>query len=170
MLSTIDIDEFTRLAGLDLNAAQTADLREMLHLHPESGKWRWPTWTVAAPQQSAELIAARALLGLLILDENVLWTAQGRPALTDAFQRLVHTVNQLDAADTVKISRANGEERIERLDTGKRIQFICTYRPGSGRGYSCDLLIVGQGSITEQVRRDLMPTMATRPNPQILYA
>lgn len=165
MLNTIDIDEFTRLAGLDLNAEQTADLREMLHLHP-SGKWRWPEWTVTNPSQA---VAARALIGLLFLDENVLWTAPTRPVLRDAFQWLVHAVSQLDAADTVKVRRANGEECIERLDTGKRIQFVCTRYPGSARGCSCDLLVVGEGSNTDQVRRDLMPTMATRPNPQIVY-
>jgi len=169
MLSTIDLDEFTRMAGLDLDAAQAADLREMLHLHPESGKWRWPTWTVTDPRSDASVIA-RALIGLLLLDENVLWTAPRRPFLRDAFERLVRAVNQLDAADTVKVRRANGEERIERLDTGKRIQFICTHLSGSGRGYSCDLLVVGQGSkYTERVACDLMPTMAARPNPQIVY-
>ena len=165
LLSTPDLDDFVRLAHLDLTEAQTADLLEMLHLQ-STGKWRWPEWTAT---QSDAPVVARALIGLLLLDENVLWTAQSRPVLRDAFQRLVHSVNQFADAN-VKIRRANGEERIERLATGKRIQFICTYRPGSGRGYSCDLLIVGQGSITEQVRRDLMPTMATRPNPQILYA
>lgn len=167
LLSTPDLDEFVRMAHLDLTEAQTADLLEMLHLQ-STGKWRWPTWTVTDPRSDASVIA-RALIGLLILDENVLWTAPRRPVLKDAFERLVHAVNQLGAADTVKVRRANGEERIERLDTGKRIQFICTHLPGSGRGYSCDLLVVGQGSKYNQVDCDLMPTMAARSNPQIVY-
>lgn len=164
LLSTPDLDEFIRLADLDLSEAQTADLLEMLHLQP-TGKWRWPTWTVT--DGSVEPVAARALIGLLLLDENVLWTAQERPALRYAFRRLEAIVNHIpDTA--VKIRHANGEEAIERLDTGKRIQFVCTRYPGAARGSSCDLLIVGD-RITDQVCSDVLPSMATCPNPQIIY-
>lgn len=178
-----DVEEFARLAGLNLDAHQSAVLREALRIDPKTGKWHWPTWTVPnlSSGQAADLVAARVLLGFLLLDENVLWTAPTRPVLRDAFQRLVHSVSllgtqaeapslfDLGAGVTVKIRRANGEERLERLDTRKRIQFICTHLPGSGRGYTCDLLVVGQGSkYTDRVRCDLMPTMAARPNPQIV--
>lgn len=167
LLTTDSIDEFTRLAGLDLNAAQVADLREMLRLN-DTGTWRWPNWPITNPRLSIDVIAARALIGLLVLDENVLWTAYGRPALRDAFRRLETSVTQLDAA-AVKIRRANGEESIERLNTGKRIRFVCTRYGGSARGCICDLLIVTDGSKwTEQVRTDLLPMMATGPNPQII--
>lgn len=170
LLSTPDIAEFTRLAGLDLTATQTADLGEMLHLQ-ETGKWRWPEWRITNPQQSTNLVVARALIGFLLLDENVLWTAQTRPVLRDAFRRLETSAAHFSSEVALKIRRANGEESIERLDTHKRIQFACTRYSGSARGCTCDLLIISDGSKhADQVRIDLVPTMAARPNPQIIYA
>lgn len=180
LLPTIDIDEFTRAAGLDLNAEQIADLREMLHLHSGSGKWRWPTWLVTNPTQSAELVAARALIGLLVLDENVLWTAPLQLTLRNAFQRLVRNVSQLATPDgpnqfdldgaTIKVRRTNGDERIERLDTGNWLRFACC-RYGAARGYAADLLIVDDArKLTDAQRDGLMPTVCSRPNPQIVYA
>lgn len=176
MLSTIDIDEFTRMVGLNLTDGQTSDLKEMLHRHPESGRWRWPTWTVRN-RQWEDLVVARVLIGLLLLDENVLWTAPLRLPLRDAFRRAALAISHLGTpTDTpnhfdlggliVKIRHANGEERIERLDTGKRVQFACTRYVGSGRGYVADLLILDDTGR----RNDLLPTVASRPNPQIIYS
>lgn len=150
--------EFVHVAEFDLDDGQTRDLREMLRL--QSGKWCWPTWTES--DRSTELVAARALIGLLLLNEDVLWTALTRLPLMDAFRRLQEAVKRLGAP--VRIWRANGEERIECLDTGKWVRFVCCRYRGSGRGYNADLLIADDRSNLD----DLLPVMASRPNPQAL--
>jgi hypothetical protein len=69
----------------------------------------------------------------------------------------------------VKIRRANGEERIECVDTGRWVRFISTR--GSARGFSPDLLIVEDARLLTDLQRDsLLPTMVARPNPQIVYS
>jgi hypothetical protein len=160
----IDLDEraaeFVRVAEFNLDEGQAEDLRDMLRLR--DGKWSTPTWKVRDPEQSSELVAARALIGLLLLDENVLWTARDRPTLMDAFRRLQEVVKQLEAP--VRVRRANGEERIECLDTGKWIRFVCCRYRGAGRGYVADVLIADD----RDNLYELVPVMATRPNPQAL--
>ena len=70
MLVAYGVDEFTRAAELDLEVRQSADLAEMLQVHSETGKWRWPEWRMT--EHAPNLLAARALFGLLVLNENVL--------------------------------------------------------------------------------------------------
>jgi hypothetical protein len=175
VLSTIDIDEFTRMVGLDLSTRQAVDLAEMLQVQSETGKWRWPEWSMT--EDAPDLLAARALFGLLVLNEDVLWTAPLRNELRDAFHRVAHAVSQLGTPTEtsnvldlegapVKIRRANGEEGLERLDSRKRITFVCHRYRGSARGHSADLLILGDRAHLD----DVLPTMAARRNPQVIYA
>jgi hypothetical protein len=176
-------DEFVRVAGLDLDAGQAAELREALRLHPESGAWQMPTWTVRDPKRSLDLVAARVLLGFLVLGENVIWSAPYRLGLTDPFRLLVRSVSRMgtpadglsrfDLGDgvTVKVRYANGEEQLERLDTGTRVRFLGRYNTGRGRGMNADLLVVDDThAYTTTQQYNLAPTMATSRNPQIVYA
>lgn len=163
-LNLDDVEEFTRIVGLNLNSEQTADLQELLYRYSASGRWRWPTWTMHHP--SPDLLAARALIGLFVLDEDIIWSVPQQAELTRTFHRLVANVGQ-SGSQTVKVRHANGEQSIERLDTGTRLRLM-----HSGlRGYSGDLLIVeGSERLTREQRDDLLPTMAARPNPQLIYA
>ncbi|WP_145926611.1 hypothetical protein [Amycolatopsis orientalis] len=173
-----DIDEFARLAGLHLDEQQAAVLREALRIDPETGKWQCPTWTPPTPGQTDDLVATRVLLGFLILDENVMWSAQHRATLLDAFHRLVNCINRLGTANgpsefdlghniRIKARRTNGEEQLERLDTGTRIRFISRRYRGAGRGCRADLLIIDDPDFRRR-EQDLAPATASRPNPQIV--
>lgn len=173
-----DIDKFARLAGLHLDEYQAAALREALRVDPETGKWCWPTWTPPNPGQADDLVATRVLLSFLILDENVVWSAQHRATLLDAFHRLVNCISRLGVGNgpnefdlghnvRIKVRRANGDEQLERLDIGTRIWFISRRQRGAGRGCRADLLIVDDPD-SSRWEQDLVPAMATRPNPQIV--
>lgn len=171
--------ELAQLAGVDLDDRQAADLRELLHLG-KTGTWRWPEWTVRHPRSNEDLIAIRVLAGFLFLDERVLWSAHTHLAARVAHRRieaLLHKLGQpgegrtLDVSGIpVKVRYANGEEQIERLDTGAGILFLTRRFPGAGRGLCVDLHVVDQASqCTLEQHARLLPCMASRPNPQIIY-
>lgn len=174
-------EEFTRLAGLDLDARQQAELRDVLRVRHKTGTWRWSRWSVRHPGHDTELVAARVLLGFLVLGENVVWTAKRRVALLDPFRLLCTSVGRLGTPAggltqfdvdgiPVRVKRANGDEQLERLDTGARIQFICRSYLGALRGASVDLAVVDEAHAYPPGQlEELLPVLACRPNPQIVY-
>lgn len=173
-------EEFIRAAGLDLDAEQQAMLQVALRVDPDTGKWLKPQWMVQHPARDTELVAARVLIGFLALGERVLWTAQRRAVLLDPFERLCTCIsrlgtpagglNQFDVDGvTVKVRRANGTESFERLDTGARVLFA-SRRYEAGRGVCADLAVVDEyRACTPGQLQELLPTLATCPNPQIVY-
>ncbi len=169
-----------RAAGIDLDKRQISDLRELMYIRATTGTWRWSEWSVLDPRHDERLVDARVLAGFLLLDERVLWSADTHALAAHAFRRLEALLVKLGrpgdgrtidvSGVQVKVRRANGEEQFERLDTGARIQFISRRHAGAGRGLSVDLHVVDQNyRYTADQHERLLPTMATRPNPQIIY-
>jgi hypothetical protein len=66
------------------------------------------------------------------------------------------------------IHRSNGNEGIE-LRSGARLKFVARSK-GSGRGFSADLVILDEAyALTSEQMAALIPTLSSRPNPQIWY-
>ncbi|MEU4214029.1 hypothetical protein [Actinoplanes sp. NPDC026623] len=137
------------------------------------------------------IIEARELAGLFLLGEQlIMHSAHEYKTALEAFRRLLTCLGKLGrkVSDTlyeidgppdehgqptvirVKVTNTNGEEGVERLDTGQRIRFIARSK-GSGRGFSGDLIILDEAfALTPEIIEALMPTMSARDNPQIIYA
>jgi phage terminase large subunit-like protein len=127
------------------------------------------------------LLLARALAGMFLLNEQVvLWTAHEVKTSMRSWKELRRLMRALGKQTSenvievggipVKVSAANGEQGFERLDTGQEIR-IAARSKGSGRGFSVDCLIVDEAFAFEELHQDaLLPMLAARPDPQILYA
>jgi hypothetical protein len=123
---------------------------------------------------------ARVLAGLFILGERlILWSAHEYKTAMEAHRRIVGLVDNLGVRVSanlikiddilVKVTNTNGEESLERLDTGQRVKFIARTK-GSGRGFSGDVNVIDEAfAYTAAQQGALMPTLSARPNPQLVY-
>jgi phage terminase large subunit-like protein len=148
----------------------------------EDGKWSCPECAEIVSRQNGKgaMLEARALTGLLLLGERlIVWTAHEVKTAMEGFRRCKALLAALgrQISDTlievdnvlIKINNANGEEGFERLDTGARIRFLARSK-GSGRGFSCDLLILDEAfALTAEQYSALMYTMSARPDAQIIF-
>lgn len=169
-------------AGQPLDPWQREGLDIMLGVRPD-GKWACFEYAEWVPRQNGKgaILEARALAGLLLLgDELIMWSAHEYKTAMEAFRRVVGHLrrlgervndNLLDLDDIrIKVINTNGEEGVERLDTGQRLKFVARSK-GSGRGFSGDLNIIDEAfPYTSEQQSALLPTMSARPNPQIVYA
>lgn len=169
-------------AGLALEPWQANGLTSMLARRPD-GKWSAFEYGEICARQNGKsaLSLARALAGFLLLGEQtILWSAHEVKTAMRSWRDLRTMLRELgepvreDTIDidgiTVKVNASNGKEGFERLDTGAQIRIVARSK-GSGRGFSTDLLIVDEAFAYEQEHQDaLMPTLAARPNAQIVYA
>lgn len=182
LLESADVEAFVRAAGLELNEHQALALRDLLSVDPDTGTWRTAQFHVRQPSADLNLVLARALFALLVLGDNVLWSVQEGRSTRAAHHRLRAALlelgtpvegnpNRLDVDGVpIKIRNANGDEGAERLDTGARIRFVCRRYAGSSRGYLADLVVVDDAHrYTAAQHEELLPTTASRPNPQIVY-
>lgn len=148
----------------------------------EAGKWACVECVEIVARQNGKgtLLEARVLTGLLLLGEQlIVWTAHEVKTAMEGFRRcksllvalgrlISDTLIEVDGV-LIKVNNANGEEGFERLDTGGRIRFLARSK-GSGRGFSCDLLILDEAfALTFEQYAALMYTMSARPDAQIIF-
>jgi phage terminase large subunit-like protein len=170
------------LAGLPLEPWQAEGLRAMLSVR-EDGRWAAFEYGEICPRQNGKtaLFMARALAGLLLLDERlVVWSAHEYKTTMRSFldlQGLLATLGErvrdnmfdLDGI-LIKVDNNNGHESLERLDTGQMVKMVARSK-GSGRGFSVDCMLIDEAfAYTAAQQSALMPTLQARPNPQICYA
>jgi hypothetical protein len=116
-------------------------------------------------------LEARVLAGLLLFGERlILWSAHEMKTAMEAFRRCEELfTSDPELKKLVKaVHRSNGNEGIE-LKSGARLKFVARSK-GSGRGFSADLVILDEAyALTEEQMAALIPTLSSRPNPQIWY-
>lgn len=168
-------------AGLVLDPWQ-ADAVDLMLAVREDGKWacfEYAEW-VSRQNGKGAILETRALAGLFLLDEKLLlWSAHEYKTSMEGFRRVKALLKQLGTAISdnlidvdgclVKVINTNGEESLERLDTGQRLRFVARSK-GSGRGFTGNAVIIDEAfaySLDQQ--EALMPTMSAVPNPQIIY-
>ncbi len=160
---------YRMVAGNDLDATDRRTLAHMLTQDAE-GLWLVPEFRISSGDGD-RLLEARALAGLFLFDEDIVWLARGREALKDQFRRLRALIEGAESLrlQVKRISAANGEERID-LRSGRRLRFMSGGR-SAGRGLSVDCcLLDGSLKEIETLRANLWPCMRSRPNPQLVIA
>lgn len=173
--------ELARRAGLVLDPWQ-ADSIELMLAARDDGKWACFEFGEIVARQNGKgtILEVRVLAGLFLLDERlIMWSAHEVKTAMEGFRRFKSLLLGLgnEVADNlisvdgilIKVTNTNGAESFERLDTGARVKFIARSK-GSGRGFSGDLNLIDEAFAYTAAQQDaLMPTMAARPNPQIIY-
>ncbi|MGQ4513687.1 hypothetical protein [Streptomyces sp. DW26H14] len=176
--------ELAERAGLTPDPWQ-ADAIDLLLSCREDGRWACFEYAEILARQNGKgaLLEIRVLAGFLLLGEElIMWSAHEYKTAMEAFRRFRTLLRRLGTLPNpnnenlldidgvlIKISNTNGEESFERLDTGARVKFVARSK-GSGRGFSGDLIIIDESFAYSLLQQEaLMPALAARPNPQIIY-
>lgn len=127
---------------------------------------------VARQNGKGSVLEARELWGLFAGRERlILHSAHEYKTANEAFLRIKTLVEQTPAlmSRVKEIRTANGEQGIT-LHNGNRLRFVARSK-GSGRGFSADVTILDEAyALNAEQMAALMPTLSSRPNPQIWYA
>lgn len=159
--------------GLMLDPWQQFCLRAICG-EAREGKWSAFEAALMVGRQNGKgaILEARALAGVLAFGERRVWhTAHNLDTAEEAHERLVQRIEASDdlAALVRKVSHVNGRKAVV-FTNGARIDYRSRDGRG-GRGKSVDLLIVDEAMYTDSAMLGaLIPTMGSRPNPQIVYA
>ena len=137
----------------------------------------WAAFEVAlivSRQNGKGAILESLELAALFLDDFgvnlILHSAHEFKTAQEAFLRIRSMVeNRPDFERRVaRVRTAAGQEAIE-LKNGKRLRFIAR-SSGSGRGFAADLVVLDEAfNLGDDAMAALLPTLSTRPNPQIWY-
>lgn len=136
-----------------------------------SGRWAASTCGGSVPRQNGKslLVESRAEAGMLLLNEQVIYTAHLQKTATETFEEMrdffEHPRLMKYVAD---IKTALGREQII-LKNGARIKFLARTRNG-GRGQHGDLLIVDEAQeMDENQQASFLPAISASVNPQTIY-
>jgi phage terminase large subunit-like protein len=166
-----DAVELARHAGLVLDDWQRYVLRKSLATRGT----RWAAFEVAliVARQNGKgaLLEALELAALFLFGaEMILHSAHKFDTSADAFRRILTLIEQNPDFDreVAKVIRSHGSESIE-LKTGQRLRFVAR-SSGAGRGFAADLVILDEAfNISDDAMASMLPTLSTRPNPQVWY-
>ena len=128
---------------------------------------------VSRQNGKGSILEALELAALFLNDFNVeliLHSAHEFKTAAEAFLRIQSLISAHPVFErrVARIRTSNGSEAIE-LRNGKRLRFIARSK-GSGRGFSADLVILDEAfNLGEDEMAALLPTLSTRPNPQVWY-
>jgi phage terminase large subunit-like protein len=166
-----DAVELARHAGLVLDDWQQYVLRRALATRGD----RWAAFEVglivARQNGKGSLLEALELAGLFLFGaEMILHSAHKFDTSADAFRRILGLIESNPDFDREvrKVIRSHGSESIE-LKTGQRLRFVAR-SSGAGRGFAADLVILDEAfNISDDAMASMLPTLSTRPNPQVWY-
>ena len=167
-----DAIELARQAGLVLDDWQRHVLRGALAMRGD----RWAAFEVclivSRQNGKGSIIEALELAALFLFDDVrlILHSAHKFDTAADAFRRILGLIESSPdfSREVAKIVRSHGSESIE-LKNGKRLRFIAR-SAGAGRGFAADLVILDEAfNISEDAMASMLPTLSTRPNPQVWY-
>jgi hypothetical protein len=170
-------------AGKPLEQWQSDGVDLMMSTRPD-GKWacfEFAEW-VARQQGKGVLGEARVTYGLLVLDEEITWSAHLYMTALIAFRRIrevfralgqVHQTSREEVIEIdevpVKVWNSNNDRGFERMDTGRRISFFARSKGGL-RGASPDVNVIDEAfAYTFEQQDAIMPTLIAKPNAQTIY-
>lgn len=137
----------------------------------KNGKWLSKTCGGSVPRQNGKtgLIQGRAEAGMLMYNEQVIYTAHLQKTATETFEEMASFFDSAKLRKYVKdIKTALGREQIV-LQSGARIKFLARTRNG-GRGQHGDLLIFDEAQeVDESVQASFIPAISASLNPQTIY-
>ena len=160
------------VAGLELDPWQQLVLES--GLRRRDGKWAAFEVALIVARQNGKGTVLEALeLAALFLFPDVrliLHSAHEFKTAAEAFLRVRALIEDNPDFDSQvsRIRTAAGAEAVE-LKDGKRLRFVAR-SSGSGRGFTSDLVILDEAyDISEDSMASMLPTLSTRPNPQVWY-
>ena len=136
------------------------------------GKWVSQTCGLSVPRQNGKtgLVQARAEAGMLMYNEQVIYTAHLQKTATETFEEMAAFFDTKKLRGYLKdIKTALGREQII-LRNGARVKFLARTRNG-GRGQHGDLLIFDEAQeVDEESQASFVPAISASKNPQVVYA
>ena len=156
--------------GLDLDPWQANVLDDWFG-RSASGRWAAPTCGGSVPRQNGKslLVQGRAAAGMLLFNEQVIYTAHLQKTATETFEEMRDFFEHRNLKKYVsEIKSALGREQII-LKSGARIKFLARTRNG-GRGQHADLLIVDEAQeMDDSQQASFLPALSASKNPQTIY-
>ena len=136
-----------------------------------SGRWASTTCGISIPRQNGKTgrVQGRAAAGMLMYNEQVVYTAHLQKTATETFEELRAFFEHPKIKKYVKeIKTALGREQII-LKSGARIKFLARTRNG-GRGQHGDLLIFDEAQELDSAQQaSFVPAISASLNPQTIY-
>ena len=158
------------LGGLILDPWQADILEDWMAVTP-GHKWVCKTCGGSVPRQNGKtgMVAGRAEAGMLLYNEQVIYTAHLQKTATETFEEIANFFDSPKLRKHVKdIKTALGREQIILVE-GARIKFLARTRNG-GRGQHGDLLIFDEAQeLDESAQASFIPAISASLNPQTLY-
>ena len=166
----MDAERILRSGGLILDQWQDIVICDWMAMTPW-GKWVCKTCGGSVARQNGKtgLIEARAEAGMLMYNEQVLYTAHLQKTATETFEEMASFFDSPKLRKYVKdIKTALGREQII-LISGARVKFLARTRNG-GRGQHGDLLIFDEAQeLTVDQQASFLPAISASLNPQTIY-
>lgn len=135
------------------------------------GRWACQTCGGSVPRQNGKtlLIQGRASAGMLMINEQVLYTAHLQKTSTETFEEMASFFDSPKLRKYVQdIKTALGREQII-LTSGARVKFLARTRNG-GRGQHGDLLIFDEAQeLDVDQQASFIPAISASLNPQTIY-
>jgi hypothetical protein len=128
---------------------------------------------VARQNGKGAILEALELAALFIDDfgvDLILHSAHEFKTAAEAFRRIAARIDMRPELRkrVLHVHRQRGDEAIE-LRNGKRLRFVAR-TAGSGRGFTADLIILDEAyALGNDEMAALLPTLSSRPNPQLWY-
>jgi len=138
------------------------------------GRWSAFEVAVVVPRQSGKgsILEAIELAGLFLFDEElIIHSAHEFKTAVVAFNRVVSLINANDwlRRQVRRVRTSHGDEGIE-LNNGHALRFMARTK-GAGRGFTGDRIILDEAyNLGPESMAALLPTLSSRPNPQLVYA
>ena len=159
-----------RVGGLVLEPWQMEVMDDWLAYSPGQ-KWINKTCGGSVPRQNGKtcLISGRAEAGMVMYNEQVLYTAHLQKTATETFEEMAAFFDSDNLRKYVKdIKTALGREQII-LKSGARVKFLARTRNG-GRGQHGDLLIFDEAQeLDADQQASFLPAISASLNPQTIY-
>ena len=134
-------------------------------------KWTCKTCGGSVPRQNGKtgLVAGRGEAGMMLYNEQVLYTAHLQKTATETFEEMAAFFDSDKFRKYVKdIKTALGREQII-LKSGARVKFLARTRNG-GRGQHGDLLIFDEAQeLDDDAQASFIPAISASLNPQTIY-
>lgn len=166
----LDALRLLQVGDLILDPWQSDTLDDWLGRSP-SGRWASSTCGISIPRQNGKtaLVQGRAAAGMLLYNEQVVYTAHLQKTSTETFEELKAFFEHPKLKKYVKeIKTALGREQII-LNSGARIKFLARTRNG-GRGQHGDLLIFDEAQeLDANQQASFVPAISASLNPQTIY-
>lgn len=165
-----DAVQILRAGGTLLDPWQSDVLADWMGRSP-SGKWSAPTCGGSVPRQNGKslLVQGRAVTGMLMFNETVIYTAHLQKTATETFEEMRDFFEGPKLRHKVaEIKSALGREQII-LKSGAKVKFLARTRNG-GRGQHGDLLIFDEAQeLDETAQGSFLPAISASLNPQTIY-